>query len=163
MSLSTLSSDGYPSTRIVLLKQFDDKGFVFYTNYNSNKGKSIINHPQVCLSFFWPGLERQVIIRGLASKVPDDVSDAYFNSRPKGSQLGAIASNQSTVIESRDYLDDCLKALELEYENKEVSRPKHWGVIVVVIRLNFGKEEKIVFMIVFHKRHDNKWLIDIVP
>lgn len=162
MTLSTLGVNGYPSSRIVLLKQFDDKGFVFYTNYNSNKGKAIINHPQVCLSFYWPDLERQVIVRGIASKVPDEVSDAYFNSRPKGSQLGAIASNQSNVIESRDFLDDCLKSLELEYENKEVSRPKHWGgFIVAANQIEFwqGRKNRLHDRFLFTK-NDDDWLID---
>ena len=102
MSLVTLGEDNFPKARVVLLKQFSPEGFVLYTNYNSEKGRALLAYPQVGLSFFWPTLERQVIIKGKAEKVAAEVSDAYFSSRPLGSQLGAIASNQSEVIASRE-------------------------------------------------------------
>ncbi|MGB5941498.1 MAG: pyridoxamine 5'-phosphate oxidase [Leeuwenhoekiella sp.] len=131
MNVATYGADGFPKNRIVLLKEYDQKGFVFYTNYASEKGQAIVDHPHVCLSFFWANLERQVIIKGIAHKVPAAQSDAYFNSRPKGSQLGALASPQSQVIESREVLQKRLKNLEDEYVNKPVQRPESWGGFLV--------------------------------
>ncbi len=131
MTLSTLGSDGFPKSRIVLLKAFSDEGFVFYTNYSSEKGMAIANEPKVCLSFFWPNLERQVIIKGTAEKVADTQSDSYFKSRPKGSQLGALVSDQSTVIPSREYLENELEALEKTHLDGPVERPDFWGGYVV--------------------------------
>ena len=123
MSLATLGIDDFPKSRVVLLKAFKDKGFVFYTNYQSEKGLAIAHHPKVGLSFFWPPLERQVIIKGLIQKTPSDLSDEYFNSRPKGSQLGAIVSDQSNVISDRTILEAKLNALEIQYKNEEIPRP----------------------------------------
>lgn len=131
LTVSSISPDGYPKSRIVLLKQYDAEGFVFYTNYNSEKGKAITANPKVCLSFFWATMERQVIIKGNAEKVAEKTADDYFSSRPRGSRLGALASNQSEVIPSRDYLDNKLKQLENEYEGKEIPRPEHWGGFLV--------------------------------
>src|SRR5690606_8016510 len=132
MSVSTIGLDGFPKTRVVLLKKFDENGFVFYTNYNSEKGKAIIANPHVCLSFFWPKAERQIIIKGIAEKVEEAISDQYFHSRPKGSQLGAAVSNQSEVIPNYDYLVDQLQSLEAQYETEEfIPRPKHWGGFLV--------------------------------
>ena len=131
MSVSTIGLDGYPKTRVVLLKQYTYEGFIFYTNYNSEKGKAILANPHLCLSFFWPSLERQIIIKGIAEKVPTNTSDGYFESRPLGSQLGAIVSPQSEVIPSREYLEEHLHALEKQYEGKEVPRPEHWGGFLV--------------------------------
>lgn len=132
MSVSTIGLDGFPKTRVVLLKKFDENGFVFYTNYNSEKGKAIIANPHVCLSFFWPKAERQIIIKGIAEKVEEAISDQYFHSRPKGSQLGAAVSNQSEVIPNYDYLVDQLQSLEAKYDTEEfIPRPKHWGGFLV--------------------------------
>ena len=131
MSLVTLGEDNFPKARVVLLKQYSPDGFVLYTNYKSEKGKAILAHPQVGISFFWPALERQVIIKGTAEKVAAEVSDAYFSSRPLGSQLGAIASNQSEMIASREILEVRLAALEKEYKDSPPKRPAHWGGIVV--------------------------------
>ncbi|WP_428225483.1 pyridoxamine 5'-phosphate oxidase [Flavobacterium sp.] len=131
MTVSTIGLDGFPKSRVVLLKKYNEEGFVFYTNYNSEKGKAITNNPHVCLSFFWHSMERQVIIKGVAKKVSEGVSDGYFNSRPAGSRLGAIVSNQSEVIPSRTYLDDKLKELEQFYEGKEIERPPHWGGFLI--------------------------------
>lgn len=127
MTVSTIGLDGYPKNRVVLLKKFTYEGFIFYTNYQSEKGKAIANNPNICLSFFWHGAERQIIIKGKAEKIAPNLSDGYFESRPKGSQLGALASNQSEVVESRDVLENKLKALELAYKGKEVERPEFWG------------------------------------
>ena len=109
MTVSTIGLDGFPKSRVVLLKKFNEEGFIFYTNYNSEKGKAIDLNPKVCLSFFWPSMERQVIIKGIANKTPENISDGYFDSRPDGSKLGAIVSNQSEVVPSRTYLEELLQ------------------------------------------------------
>lgn len=131
MTVSTIGLDGYPKNRVVLLKRYTYEGFVFYTNYNSEKGKAISKNPQICISFFWPNMERQVIIKGKAERIPENLSDGYFESRPKGSQLGALVSDQSSVISSRQVLEEELSQLEKEYKNKEVPRPEHWGGYMV--------------------------------
>ena len=131
MTLSTLGLDDFPKSRIVLLKALIDEGFVFYTNYQSEKGTSIAHNSKVGLAFFWPPLERQVIIKGEAVKLTNEASDAYFQSRPKGSQIGAIVSDQSKVISDRSIMEAKLEALEIEYAEKDVPRPEHWGGYVV--------------------------------
>lgn len=127
MTVSTIGLDGFPKNRVVLLKSYDDEGFVFYTNYESEKGKAIAANPDVCLSFFWPNLERQVIIKGKAEKVSKETSKTYFNSRPEGSRLGAWVSPQSDVIKDREFLEDRLKNFENEFSEKEIPKPDHWG------------------------------------
>ena len=129
MSLAAINSENLPISRIVLLKRFDVEGFVFYTNYNSRKGKSISVNPAVCLSFFWSSVEQQVIINGVASKISRKESDTYFNSRPIGSQLGAIISNQSETIPSRRFLENKMEKLKLS--SKKLQRPKNWGGYIV--------------------------------
>ena len=131
MTLSTLGLDDFPKSRIVLLKALIDEGFVFYTNYQSEKGISIAHHSKVGLAFFWAPLERQVIIKGEAVKLTNEASDVYFQSRPKGSQIGAIVSDQSKVISDRSIMEAKLEALEIEYAEKDVPRPEHWGGYVV--------------------------------
>lgn len=131
MTVATIGLDGFPKSRVVLLKKFNEEGFVFYTNYNSEKGKAIENNPHVCLSFFWTSMERQVIIKGIAEKTSESQSDNYFDSRPNGSKLGAIVSPQSEVIPNREYLETNLKLLEQEYQGIEIPRPKHWGGYLV--------------------------------
>lgn len=131
MTLSTVGTDGFPKARVVLLKKFTHEGFIFYTNYNSEKGKAILKHPEVCLSFFWSTLERQVIIKGTAEKIAENLSDGYFESRPRGSQLGAVVSNQSEVITSRSVLEGKLRQLEEDAEGETIERPKHWGGYLV--------------------------------
>ena len=131
MTIATIDLDGYPKSRVVLLKRFTYEGFIFYTNYNSDKGKAIAANPNVCLSFFWHGAERQIIIKGKAEKISENLSDGYFESRPRGSQLGAIVSNQSEVIESKEQLEEKLNDLEREFEGKEILRPKSWGGFIV--------------------------------
>jgi pyridoxamine 5'-phosphate oxidase len=127
MTLATSDLSGKPSARILLLKGFDDNGFVFYTNYNSRKGTELAENPQASMLFFWPELERQVRIDGLVSKVAPEVSTAYFHSRPKGSQIGAAASPQSSVIAGRELLEKNVMELTAAYEHTEVPRPEHWG------------------------------------
>lgn len=131
MTISTISDDGFPKGRVVLLKKYDENGFYFYTNYTSEKGKSILKNEKVSLSFFWPNLERQIIIKGIAEKTSDDDSSNYFATRPKLSQLSAWVSNQSDVIENGRALHKELADLEKLYENKEVPRPEDWGGFVV--------------------------------
>ena len=127
MAVSTLEEDGCPRTRMVLLKEYTYEGFIFYTNYDSRKGKAIEKTHKACLHFFWPGLERQIIIKANLEKIAENLSDGYFHSRPKGSQLGAAVSPQSQEIPNRKFLEEKLKVLEQEYENKEVPRPTNWG------------------------------------
>ncbi|GAA4278796.1 pyridoxamine 5'-phosphate oxidase [Aquimarina mytili] len=127
MTITTHGLDGFPKSRVVLLKHYDKNGFVFYTNYKSEKGKAIAENNKVCLSFFWPNLERQVIIKGVAYKIDEAKSSIYFKSRPIGSQLGAWASYQSEMINSREILEQRLKDLEEEYKNKEIPKPPFWG------------------------------------
>lgn len=127
MNLATVDVNGRPTSRIVLLKGIEEQEFVFYTNYQSRKGQEMAKTPYVCLNFFWAELERQVRIEGKVKKVVAATSDAYFNSRPKGSRIGAHVSPQSTVIKNRAVLEETAERLQKEFENKEVPRPEHWG------------------------------------
>lgn len=131
MSLVTQGLDGYPKARVVLLKHYDSEGFVFYTNYESEKGQAINIDSRVGISFFWPALERQVIIKGIAEKTTSAASDAYFDSRPLGSRLGALASPQSQVIESRSVLEDNLNILKGKHKENSPNRPNNWGGYLV--------------------------------
>ena len=127
MTLATATEDGRPSARVVLLKQVDDDGFVFYTNYRSAKAQELENNPRAALVFYWVGLDRQVRVEGAVERVSATKSDEYFRTRPRESQLGALASPQSEVIESREFLEQRFAQLEKLYENREVERPSHWG------------------------------------
>ncbi|WP_346986407.1 pyridoxamine 5'-phosphate oxidase [Chryseobacterium sp. POE27] len=127
MAVSTMEDDGCPRTRMVLLKAYTYEGFIFYTNYDSRKGKAIEKTHKACLHFFWPSLERQIIIKANLERVAGNLSDGYFHSRPKGSQLGAVVSPQSQEIPDREFLEGKLKDLEKQYENEEVPRPENWG------------------------------------
>jgi pyridoxamine 5'-phosphate oxidase len=132
MTVATIGLDGFPKSRVVLLKKFTEEGFIFYTNYNSEKGKAIAENPNICLSFFWHSMERQVIIKGVAQKTTEISSDNYFDSRPEGSKLGAVVSNQSEVVPSRDYLEENLQRLEKDLDSMVIPRPKYWGGYLVV-------------------------------
>nr|WP_294936769.1 pyridoxamine 5'-phosphate oxidase [uncultured Flavobacterium sp.] len=163
MTVATVGLDGFPKSRVVLLKKFNEEGFVFYTNYNSEKGKALEKNPKVCLSFFWHSMERQVIVKGFAEKTPEILSDNYFDSRPEGSKLGAIVSPQSEVIPSRDFLEENLKALEKELEGKEIHRPKHWGgYIVKPVSVEFwqGRPNRIHDRIRYELQEDYSWKIE---
>ena len=131
VTIASIGLDGFPKSRVVLLKKYTWEGFIFYTNYNSEKGKAILANNHICLSFFWAGLEQQIIIKGNAEKLAENLSDGYFDSRPDGSKLGAWASNQSDVVASRENLDKNLKSFEEKYFQQEIPRPKHWGGFLV--------------------------------
>lgn len=163
MTVSTIGLDGFPKSRVVLLKKFNEEGFIFYTNYNSEKGKAILNNPNVCLSFFWQSMERQIIIKGVTEKTSATISDNYFASRPDGSKLGAIVSPQSEVIPSRDFLDNKLKELEKQFEGKEIPRPENWGGFLVrPIEVEFwqGRANRLHDRIRYKLEDDYNWKID---
>ncbi|HMI07872.1 MAG TPA: pyridoxamine 5'-phosphate oxidase [Flavobacterium sp.] len=163
MTVSTFGLDGFPKARVVLLKQYTYEGFVFYTNYHSEKGRAIANNPQLCLSFFWHSLERQVIIKGIAEKTSENISDGYFESRPDGSKLGAIVSNQSEVVASRAVLEENLRQLEKDFEGKEISRPTHWGgYLVRPVEIEFwqGRPNRLHDRIRYRLRDDYSWKIE---
>ena len=163
MTVATIGLDGFPKSRVVLLKKFNEDGFIFYTNYNSEKGRAITNNPNVCLSFFWHSLERQIIIKGKVRKIAENLSDGYFESRPDGSKLGAIVSNQSEVIPSRGVLEDKLKQLEADCEGKEILRPKNWGGYIVEpqeIEFWQGRPNRLHDRIRYKLNSDFSWKIE---
>jgi len=163
MTLSTIGTDGFPKSRVVLLKKFTEEGFIFYTNYLSEKGKAIAAHPEVCLSFFWQNSEQQIIIKGKAEKIAKNLSDGYFESRPDGSKLGAWASPQSEIVPNREALELQLKSLEEKYLNQEIPRPKHWGgYLVKPMSIEFwqGRANRMHDRIRYTVQKDYSWKID---
>ncbi|HTN21366.1 MAG TPA: pyridoxamine 5'-phosphate oxidase [Pelobium sp.] len=160
MTLATSNVSGVPSARVVLLKEFTDEGFVFYTNYNSKKGREIAESPYAALVFFWPDLERQVRIEGVVERVSDEESTAYFKSRPKGSQLGALSSPQSEIIANRKVLEEKLEDLTRKYEAKEIEKPEHWGGYrVIPNRIEFwqGRSNRLHDRILYVQNKDQSW------
>lgn len=158
MTLSTVGNENKPRNRVVLLKKFSEKGFVFYTNYKSKKGIDINNNPNVSISFFWPSFERQVIIEGICSKITNKESDKYFYSRPIDSQIGAIISDQSSEIQNRDYIEN--KFDSFKSDNTEIIRPLNWGgYIINPINIEFwqGRKNRLHDRIFYYK-NDNSWL-----
>jgi len=161
MTLSTITKEGRPSSRIVLLKGFDAKGFVFFSNYNSNKGQQISSNSHVSLLFFWKELERQIRIDGVCSKVSAEESDAYFNSRPIGSRLGAWASPQSEKIQDREVLVERLASVTQEFGIENIPRPPHWGGYQVIpTRIEFwqGRSNRLHDRILY-EQHELSWQI----
>ena len=163
MTVATVTKSGKPRARIVLLKNFDERGFVFYTNYHSHKGQELADNPQAAIAFWWAELERQVRIEGRVLKVSDRESDEYFHSRPFNSRLGAWASEQSQVIESREVLEQGLQDLKTKYENQDIPRPPHWGgfrVIPTAIEFWQGRTSRLHDRLLYSLLDDGSWQIE---
>jgi pyridoxamine 5'-phosphate oxidase len=163
MTLATASIDGLPSARIVLLKEFSEKGFVFFTNYESYKAQQLAENPKACLVFFWKELERQVRIIGLVEKVNGAQSDEYFHSRPESSRIGAWASPQSRVIESRKWLDEKFNELVNKMEGTAIARPPYWGgylVKPVVVEFWQGRPSRLHDRIQYTLEENGGWKVE---
>ena len=163
MTLATVTAEGFPSARIVLLKGYTEEGFVFFTNYESHKGKELAQNPRACLVFFWKALERQVRIEGNVEKIAAADSEAYFQSRPVGSRIGAWASPQSTVISGREVIENNVIELEKKYANTLIPRPEHWGgYIVKPVNIEFwqGRSSRLHDRILYTAQKDLSWKIE---
>jgi pyridoxamine 5'-phosphate oxidase len=163
MTLATASPDGVPSARIVLLKGFDEEGFVFFTNYNSHKGRDLVENPRACLVFFWKELERQIRITGLVQKTSAGESDEYFNSRPAGSRIGAWVSPQSEVINNRQWLEENEKKYSELFDVHPLARPPHWGgyrVQPVTIEFWQGRPSRLHDRILYSLAENGSWKIE---
>ena len=163
MTLATASIDGLPSARIVLLKEFSEKGFVFFTNYESYKAQQLAENPKACLVFFWKELERQVRITGLIAKTSSQQSDEYFGSRPELSRISASISPQSRVIENRQWLDERFNELAKKMESDEIARPPHWGGYIVkpvVIEFGQGRPSRLHDRLQYTLEENGGWKIE---
>lgn len=163
MTLATADAEGNPAARIVLLKGVEDGGFVFYTNYHSQKGQELAKNPKAALIFFWRALERQVRITGKVAKVAPEVSDAYFQSRPFESRLGAMASPQSNPIPNRAFLEKKYQNLLAEFENKKAQRPENWGGYIVkphFVEFWQGRPSRMHDRIAYRLQPDGSWHIE---
>ena len=161
MNVASATKSGIPSSRMVLLKAYSEEGFIFYTNYTSRKSGEILDNPIVALNFFWDALERQIRIEGEIKKVGKEVSDAYFNSRSRLSQLGAHASNQSQIIENYEELTDKLNSFDEKYKDKDIPRPDHWGGFIVIpstIEFWQGHDGRLHDRLKFEKENTN-WVL----
>jgi len=163
MTLATASRDGIPSARIVLLKGCDERGFSFFSNYHSFKAQQLEENPRACLVFFWKELERQVRITGLVQKLSEEESEEYFNSRPEGSRIGAIASPQSQVIPGRQWLEERVKEVAGQYEGKNPPRPPHWGgYLLRPITIEFwqGRSNRLHDRLQYSLEESGNWRLD---
>jgi pyridoxamine 5'-phosphate oxidase len=163
MTLATASSDGMPSARTVLLKGFSEKGFVFFTNYDSFKGQQLAENPKACLVFFWKELERQVRVTGIVVKTSVEENDAYFQTRPRASQVAALASPQSQIIENREWLDDRYENLSKQWGENQVARPSHWGGYIVrpvIVEFWQGRPGRLHDRIQYTVADDGAWKIE---
>jgi len=163
LTLATVSAEGKPSARIVLLKGYDEKGFVFFTNYESHKGKELAANPNACMVFFWKELERQIRIEGVVEKISAQESDAYFFSRPIGSQIGAWASPQSKVIADRAIIEENVKNLEHQLGVKPMQRPEHWGgfrLKAQLIEFWQGRESRLHDRLQYQLTENGDWIIE---
>jgi pyridoxamine 5'-phosphate oxidase len=163
MALATATLDGRPSARVVLLKGCDERGFVFYTNYEAHKSRELEENPRCALVFYWGELERQVRIEGCATRISGEDSDAYYRSRPRGSRLGSWASAQSRPIEDRDILEKRLRELEAKYEGREIPRPPFWGGYRVepgAIEFWQGRENRLHDRLLYRRLDSGSWRME---
>lgn len=163
MTLATATVNGMPSARIVLLKSVSEEGFVFFTNYNSQKGKELLENPNACLVFFWKELERQIRITGKVKKVSAAESDEYFASRPEGSRIGAWASPQSSIIASREIIEGNIVMYQKQYADEKIIRPPHWGGYIVmpsVIEFWQGRPDRLHDRIQYTLNEQGAWKIE---
>ena len=163
MTLATVDKEGIPSARIVLLKEYDEKGFVFFTNYNSRKGEELLQNPHACLVFFWKGLERQVRITGIAEKISMEESIAYFNKRPDGSKIGAWASPQSLAVAGKAWLKETFDYYRERFKHGEIPKPPHWGGYrVKPFKIEFwqGRPSRMHDRILYTLQKDSSWTIE---
>ena len=163
MTLATADAAGRPSARVVLLKGVDERGFIFFTNYESRKGQELAANPNAALVFYWADQERQVCIAGTVSKLPNEESDAYFKTRPRGSRLAAWASNQTSVVADRATLDRKWNQFQTQYDSKEVPKPPYWGGYVLrPERMEFwqGRPNRLHDRFRYSRQSDEQWRLE---